>query len=218
MDKPRFIRGLLEEVGTAIDPVRLVRRIPEGLEIEGLREGLGRMIKEHDIQYSISSGVAKVLRGEVAAAQSSLRAGQRKGVKFDVVHKPNDHLDIATSDSPAPAPSKDLPVLYQPKVVTPRGKSKPEAGHCVGCREAFSEHEVETLVGFACGHVFHLSHLLNFGKGEEGERPLTPPELEEGRGEWDAPLHSVGGKVTHAALLRDRIRDGCPVCVVVEGS
>jgi hypothetical protein len=31
MDKPRFIRGLLEEVGTAIDPITLVRRIPEGL-------------------------------------------------------------------------------------------------------------------------------------------------------------------------------------------
>ncbi len=47
MDKPRFIRGLLEEVGTAINPITLVRRIPEGLEIEGLREGLSRMIKEH---------------------------------------------------------------------------------------------------------------------------------------------------------------------------
>ncbi|KAL9121167.1 MAG: hypothetical protein Q9187_002274, partial [Circinaria calcarea] len=38
MNKPSFIRGLLEEVGTAIDPIKLVRRIPEGLEIEGLRE------------------------------------------------------------------------------------------------------------------------------------------------------------------------------------
>src|SRR6266536_2936140 len=54
MDKPRFIRGLLEEVGTAINPITLVRRIPEGLEVEGLREGLSRMIKEYEIQYSIS--------------------------------------------------------------------------------------------------------------------------------------------------------------------
>lgn len=83
MDKPRFIRGLLEEVGTAIDPIRLVRRIPEGLEIDGLREGLSRMIKEYEIQQSISLGVARVLRGEVVTAQRRLREGQNRGLKFE---------------------------------------------------------------------------------------------------------------------------------------
>ncbi len=100
MDKPRFIRGLLEEVGTSIDPIRLVRRIPEGLEIEGLREGLSRMIKEYELQFSISEGVARVLRGEVASAQNLLRSGQRKGVRFDITRKGEDHVDIATSDVP----------------------------------------------------------------------------------------------------------------------
>jgi vacuolar protein sorting-associated protein 41 len=84
MDKPSFIRGLLEEVGTAIDPITLVRRIPEGLEIEGLREGLSKMIKEYEIQFSISEGVAKVFRGEVAIGMDELRAGQKRGVKFDI--------------------------------------------------------------------------------------------------------------------------------------
>ena len=85
MDKPHFIRGLLEEVGTAIDPIKLVRRIPEGLEIEGLREGIGRMVREYEIQHSISEGVARVLRGEVAAGMDTLRAGQKRGVKFEVI-------------------------------------------------------------------------------------------------------------------------------------
>jgi hypothetical protein len=206
MDKPQFIRGLLEEVGTAIDPVTLVRRIPEGLEIEGLREGLSRMIKEHEIQYSISSGVAKVLRGEVAMAQNTLRSGQRKGVKFDVVHKRNDHLDIETSDAPPPA--KAL-VTTTTEIIPHRHRPSPKAGHCVGCGESFSEHEVETLVGFACGHVFHLSHLFNYS---DENRPSTPPDVElDDNGEW-APTHSIGAKVTHARLLRDKIRDGCPVC------
>ncbi|KAL8822609.1 MAG: hypothetical protein Q9191_006655, partial [Dirinaria sp. TL-2023a] len=62
MNKPSFIKGLLEEVGTAIDPIKLVRRIPEGLEIEGLKEGLMRMMRGYEIQYSISEGVARVLR------------------------------------------------------------------------------------------------------------------------------------------------------------
>jgi len=206
MDKPRFIRGLLEEVGTSIDPITLVRRIPEGLEIEGLREGLSRMIKEYEIQYSISSGVARVLRGEVATAQTTLRSGQRKGVKFDVVHKGDDHVDVGasdvaiSSDGKPPAADKATPV---------HNHKAPKPGHCVGCHEPFSEDEKETLVGFACGHVFHLTHLLEY---LHPSRPPTPPDLElDENGEF-TQTHSIGAKVTHARLLRDKITDGCPVC------
>jgi hypothetical protein len=35
-------------------------------------------------------------------------------------------------------------------------------------------------------------------------------ELDE-EGRWRA-TRSVGAKVTHARLLRDKIRDGCPIC------
>lgn len=213
MDKPRFIRGLLEQVGTAINPITLVRRIPEGLEIQGLREGLARMVREYEIQYSISEGVAKVLRGEVAVAQNALRVGQRRGVKFDVVRKAEDHVDLEASSS-LPLPDKEILNIQEPEVVSleppkPIKKSgPPKAGHCVGCHDPFTEHESETLVGFACGHVFHLSHLLSFDEGG----PQTPPEVElDENGEWKA-MHSVGAKVTHARLLRDKIRDGCPVC------
>ncbi|KAF8859309.1 vacuolar assembly protein-like protein [Acephala macrosclerotiorum] len=209
MDKPRFIRGLLEEVGTAINPITLVRRIPEGLEIEGLREGLSRMIKEYEIQHSISYGVARVLRGEVALAQNTLRSGQRKGVKFDVVHKEDDHVDVESSDIPTNTDGTAASEVAKDFTNHTLKHPPPEPGHCVGCHEAFSDHETETLVGFACGHVFHLSHLLNF---ENEDRPATPPDVDlDEDGQWRS-THSVGAKVTHARLLRDKIRDGCPVC------
>ena len=230
MDKPRFIRGLLEQVGTAINPITLVRRIPEGLEIQGLREGLARMVREYEIQHSISEGVAKVLRGEVAVAQNALRVGQRRAVKFDVVRKADDHVDVETS-STIPLPDEELlnippdpPSVSGESAPIPTISAKksepPKPGHCVGCHDPFTEHETETLVGFACGHVFHLSHLLEFEAGGDGDaRPLTPPmgEVDE-NGVWKA-TRSVGAKVTHARLLRDRVRDGCPVCriAVVEG-
>jgi hypothetical protein len=45
------------------------------------------------------------------------------------------------------------------------------------------------------------------------EGPATPPDVElDENGEF-AMTHSVGAKVTHARLLRDKIRDGCPVCI-----
>lgn len=193
-------------MGTAIDPITLVRRIPEGLEIEGLREGLSRMIKEYEIQYSISSGVARVLRGEVAAAQATLRAGQRKGVKFSVVAKASDHVDVAAVDVPTTTDESQ-------KEKAPPVPKRPTPGHCVGCHEPFSIHESETLIGFACGHVFHLSHLLSY---LDPDAPSSPMDFDIGWDE-DARVRSVGAKVTHARLLRDRIRGGCPVCKQAEG-
>ena len=172
------------------------------------------MIKEHDIQQSISSGVAKVLRGEVAMAQNTLRSGQRKGVRFDVIHKPgDDHVDVETSDIPTNTAGTTSSAAAKEFTEHNHEPPAPEPGHCVGCHEPFSEHEIETLVGFACGHVWHLSHLLSF----RNERPVTPPEVDlDENGEWKA-THSIGAKVLHARLLRDKIRDGCPVCKGLEG-
>ncbi|KKA30840.1 hypothetical protein TD95_000754 [Thielaviopsis punctulata] len=213
MDKPRFIRGLLEQVGTAMDPIRLVRRIPEGLEIDGLRDGLRHMLREHEIMGSISEGVARVLRSEVAGAQRELRAGQRKGVKFNVAGdhggslmtmpegaikaaKPKPAMDIFGEEKLA-AGSDDDNHQHKHELVLP--------GHCAICRRVFSEVETETLLGYACGHVFHVSHLLEQA-GTRVDMDLVTGLGDEGAG------YLVGSKVTHARLLRRRVNGGCPVC------
>lgn len=233
MDKPRFIRGLLEEVGTAINPITLVRRIPEGLEIEGLREGLKHIMKEHEIQYSISEGVARVLRSEVAAAQATLRNGQRKGIKFEVVVKQGDHVDVETKDAPsdqasvhsgsnvpAPATNGGKAADEGDETATERGSLKQpakkwNAGHCAAsqCLEPFSQWETETLVGFACGHVYHLTHLLEVLHPDD---PRLHDVADFGQnfedGESRSRRRTIGTKVTHARLLRDRVHGGCPIC------
>ncbi|KAK8038256.1 WD domain-containing protein [Apiospora phragmitis] len=226
MDKPQFIQGLLEEVGTSIDPITLVRRIPEGLEIPGLREGLKHIMKEHEIQYSISSGVARVLRSEVAAAQNMLRMGQRKGIKFEVMVKTQDHVDVEVKEVATLAPNRNRLAGDVSGTETPTASDAVEAalethqpehdhraakpGHCSRCHEPFHEFEVETLVGFACGHVFHVSHLLE--QLRPGETP--DPGLVGHGDEEDRTSHGrfVRRKVTHARLLRDKIEAGCPVC------
>ncbi|CAH0026301.1 unnamed protein product [Clonostachys rhizophaga] len=204
MDKPSFIRGLLEQAGTAIDPIRLVRRIPEGLEIQGLREGLTHLMKEHEIQYSISSGVARVLRSEVAAAQSALRAGQRKGLKFEVDVQLSDHIDIETKDPGATEKKKDG--LAEDDALPEHHHEKPKPGHCAQCLEPFAEYEMEMLLGYSCGHVFHVSHLLDIlHKGRRVDVDLGPDADQSER-------YSVGRKVMRARLLRDKVRGGCPLC------
>ncbi|KAJ4255522.1 Vacuolar protein sorting-associated protein 41 [Fusarium torreyae] len=207
MDKPSFIRGLLEQVGTAINPITVVQRIPEGLEIEGLREGLTHMMKEHEIQYSISSGVARVLRSEVASAQNDLRAGQRKGIKFEVVVQENEHVDVEVKDVPT---DPDNPERNASHASTSHDHRVPKPGHCARCHEPFTEYEMETLVGYACGHVFHVSHLLEMlHRGKKVDVDL-------GNGSEEGSRYSVGMKVMRARLLKDKMRGGCPVCHVKE--
>ncbi|KAF5002671.1 hypothetical protein FGRMN_209 [Fusarium graminum] len=207
MDKPSFIRGLLEQVGTAINPITVVQRIPEGLEIEGLREGLTHMMKEHEIQYSISSGVARVLRSEVATAQNELRAGQRKGIKFEVVYQDQEHVDVQVKDVPT---DPENPERNTSHPSTGHDHRVPKPGHCAGCHEPFTEYEMETLVGYACGHVFHVSHLLEMLHG--GKKV----DVDLGNGSEEGSRYSVGMKVMRARLLKDKTRGGCPVCHVKE--
>ncbi|KAK5004964.1 hypothetical protein LTR28_008268, partial [Elasticomyces elasticus] len=213
MDKPRFIRGLLEEIGTAINPITLVRRIPEGLEIEGLREGIGRMIREYEIQHSISEGVARVLRGEVAMGMDTLRAGQKKAVKFEVVRHRSAEVELRVNDVPTQTGGPKLPVSKS-TVKTKDAK----AGHCVGCAHAFTEYEKETLIGFACGHVYHLSCLLSFD-GDGSDSATAAATLQSQLAADDGyTSRSVGAKVAHAHIIKNAITSGCPVCVVPEGA
>jgi vacuolar protein sorting-associated protein 41 len=265
MDKPRFIHGLLEgigvgsaagEGGATIDPVKLVRRIPEGLQVEGLREGLRHLLREHEVQMSISGGAARVVRGEVAAKQALLRAGQRKGIRFEVMQRQTGHLDVKAGDVPttlgvingkaalvggigsnaaaAAAPSTTMVVTsgghgttVQPAAPTKFASDPPppnsqtngstngvhkswKPGHCAACLEPFTEDEEETLVGFACGHVFHLSHLLKMLHPDDPEMQDTS-FLAIGEGAPTGRRMRVGLKVTHARLLKERVEGGCPV-------
>lgn len=45
-----FIRGLLENVGAEIDPIRLIRRIKNGLEIPGLKVALIKILQDFNLQ------------------------------------------------------------------------------------------------------------------------------------------------------------------------
>lgn len=227
MDKPKFIRALLEEVGTSINPITLVRRIPNGLEIEGLREGIGKMIREYEIQHSISDGVAKVLRGEVTSGMDVLRAGQKKAVKFEVNHEKLDEVEVHTDP---------VPILNGTGMEEVGTGHSPKPGHCVGCEEMFHQDgkfcqqasmmdirfdtntgfvESETLIGFNCGHVYHLSCLLNLDtKADQadievlqGRRPTEDEELGD-------TSRSVRAKVEHARRIKRAVQGGCPVCAL----
>jgi len=221
------------------------------------------MVREYEIQHSISEGVARVLRGEVASGMDTLRAGQKRAVKFEVIPC---HDESDASENNRPNGGKDgkagKEIDIRPKAVDPPTAAKvlrsdtttvatsthpgpnvdpapPEApegeappGHCTGCRRPFTlptaEEEAitdgpiplsrDTLVGFACGHVFHLSCLLPKTSASASlastlQQQLADDAVEDGGGRW----RSVDAKVTHALVIKSAVGKGCVVCREREG-
>ncbi|PYH93292.1 vacuolar assembly protein [Aspergillus ellipticus CBS 707.79] len=225
MDKPRFIHGLLVEAGTSIDPIKLVRRIPSGLEIEGLREGLTRMIREHDLQASISHGAAKVLQSEVAVGMDTLRQGQRRGIKFNIVEEDKSSVPGTPTTEATEKDKLRSDADTEKTSTTAATSATSQAGRCAGCKRPFRANEKEILVGFACGHIFHLSHVHSSESSTstphsrsavQTPRPFSPthtPMMDELS---LSTSRTVGPKVTTARLLRDRIGDGCRICALAK--
>ncbi|PPR01596.1 hypothetical protein CVT26_013335 [Gymnopilus dilepis] len=77
--RPAFIRGLLENVGVEISPIRLIRRIKNGLEIPGLKEALIKILQDFHLQISLLEGCQMILNGDSADLSRKLLKNQTSG-------------------------------------------------------------------------------------------------------------------------------------------
>jgi hypothetical protein len=77
--RPAFIRGLLENVGVEISPIRLIRRIKNGLEIPGLQEALIKILQDFHLQISLLEGCQTILNGDISDFSRLLQKNQTRG-------------------------------------------------------------------------------------------------------------------------------------------
>ena len=49
-----FITGLLNSIGTHVDPIILIRRIQTGMEIPGLRDSLVKILQDYNLQVQFT--------------------------------------------------------------------------------------------------------------------------------------------------------------------
>ena len=49
-----FIKGLLEHAGSLLDPIKLVKSIPPGTKIEGIKDSLIKIFFDHEIQVTVA--------------------------------------------------------------------------------------------------------------------------------------------------------------------
>eukprot|EP01134_Creolimax_fragrantissima_P002998 CFRG2998T1 len=81
-DKPEFIRGLLNNIGTHVDPIVLIRRIPVGMTIPGLRNSLVKIMQDFNLQVSLREGCEKILIADVLTLMNQLMRQRRKGFRL----------------------------------------------------------------------------------------------------------------------------------------
>lgn len=74
-----FIRGLLENVGSDINPLRLIRRIKDGLEIPGLKPAIIKILQASNLQVSLLEGAGRILNGDAIALGGQLDRAQTGG-------------------------------------------------------------------------------------------------------------------------------------------
>ncbi|KAI0748728.1 vacuolar assembling protein VPS41 [Daedaleopsis nitida] len=161
--RPAFIRGLLENVGAEIDPIRLIRRIKNGLEIPGLKGALIKILHDFNLQVSLLEGCQTILSGDCADLVHNLHRNQTSGF-------------FLSAKTPCP-------VCNKPMGQTP--------------------HALNLL--FLCRHVVHADCV-----DHDSELPHQPDPTLVGMGIGGQP--GLSGKIAFTAILRAKIRQGCPVC------
>lgn len=98
--RPAFIRGLLENVGAGIDPIRLIRRIKNGLEIPGLKPALIKILQDFNLQVSLLDGCKTILDGDCADLAKKFHEDQTNGFFLSGTRTPRfiaPHLTLTQS-------------------------------------------------------------------------------------------------------------------------
>jgi hypothetical protein len=130
--RPAFIRGLLENVGAGIDPIRLIRRIKNGLEIPGLKPALIKILQDFNLQVSLLDGCKTILDGDCTDLAKKFYEDQTSG--FFLSGAWVSHF-----------------VALQPT----RLRGHPGKTTCPMCTLPLQQHPQGLVLLFLCRHVVH---------------------------------------------------------------
>ncbi|KAB7507228.1 Vacuolar protein sorting-associated protein 41-like protein [Armadillidium nasatum] len=80
IDKPSYIRVLLNNIGTHVDPLIILRCIPNDMEIPGLRDSLTKIMHDYQLKISLQNGYQKILVGDGINLLQKQVASQRAAI------------------------------------------------------------------------------------------------------------------------------------------
>ncbi|XP_065929628.1 vacuolar protein sorting-associated protein 41 homolog isoform X2 [Magallana gigas] len=83
IDKPSFIKGLLHNIGTHVDPIRLIPQIQNGMKIPGLRDSLVKILQDYNLQMSLREGCKRILVADSFNLLDRFVKTQKRAVSVD---------------------------------------------------------------------------------------------------------------------------------------
>jgi hypothetical protein len=83
LSQPRLVAPLLQDIGAHVDPLKVVKRIPKGMVIDGLREKLIKIISDYHLQMSLKEGCEHILKSDVVGLEKRLDRMQRRATRID---------------------------------------------------------------------------------------------------------------------------------------
>ncbi|KAK7067619.1 Vacuolar protein sorting-associated protein 41, partial [Halocaridina rubra] len=92
LDKPDYIRELLNNIGTHIDPIMIIQRIPNNLEIPGLRDALVRILHDYHLQIQLRTGCQTILAVDGSNLLAKQVATQNAAMPVYSKYKLKSHL------------------------------------------------------------------------------------------------------------------------------
>lgn len=195
-----FIRGLLENAGADINPLRIIRRIKDDLQVPGLKDALVKILQASNLQVSLLEGCQRILSGDTSAFAKQLQSGQSQGA-------------FATGECSRADPEKRYP-----------RSSRSTAGNtrCLVCKDyLFKPSDADTAplaLAYLCRHILHASCALPDKSIELPERPdplanflYTSDDRNRNVGPGRATAKNLGAKLAYSATIRVRVKS-CPVC------
>lgn len=83
LSEPKLVAPLLQDIGAHVDPLKVVKRIPKGMVIDGLREKLIKIISDYHLQLSLKEGCEQILKSDVVGLEKRLNKLQRRATRVD---------------------------------------------------------------------------------------------------------------------------------------
>ncbi|KAH1225318.1 Vacuolar protein sorting-associated protein 41 [Glycine max] len=170
LHKPEMVGILLEHTVGNLDPLYIVNKVPNGLEIPRLRDRLVKIITDYRTETSLRNGCNDILKADCVNLLIKYYKEARHGISLG---NEEDEPRVKMSDTRASQVFDKSPSLRTVEV-----KSKTRGGgRCCICFDPFSIQTVSVIVFFCC-HGYHTTCLMDSSYTSSNKKEVQATTLE----------------------------------------
>ncbi|CAL0304043.1 unnamed protein product [Lupinus luteus] len=171
LHKPEMVGMLLEHTVGNLDPLYIVNKVPNGLEIPRLRDRLVKIITDYRTETSLRQGCNDILKADCV----NLLIKYYKEAKHGISLNNEDEPRVKRRNS-------DASQVFEKSLSLRTGEVKSKAsggGRCCICFDPFYIQNVSVIVFFCC-HAYHATCLMDssYTSSSKKETESTPQGAE----------------------------------------